>query len=511
MIRTALLALCALAATVALAACGEQQKASTTSSGDSATTSGDAGGAGGTLTVTMAGDIDDFDPHTNQLIQYEWAVRENVFDALVAYDENLEIVPELAQFEQSEDARSFTFRLDPRAVFSDGAPVNADAVVRSLRRAGSSKGVWAARLAGVASYRAPDEHTVMITLREPNAAFLDGLTRIAIVAPSGYRDARRRPVGSGPFTFESWTPNSEIVLKRNPRYWGEMPAYETLVIRPVADEQVALNDLYSGSVDVVGAASTDLVRQADRSRVNVVEPSASNSIALVELMGRSGALADPRVRQAMAYAFDRDAIRKIAYGDRGESEWSPLPTGSWAYAEQEGYPYDVARARALLEEAGATGRTVTLELLTGNPEATKMARVWQQSLKEAGLNLRVRTSELSVWLDKYTTRDYDAIWNFFNVSGDPDSFFDIIMKPHLEDQYRNPEMQRLIAEAKGTTDQARRTEIYGELQKMLVDDLPILAVQSRPLAALTSKDVSGVQLNPLGWPLLAGVTFGGGS
>lgn len=503
--RTALLLLGALAATVALAACGEKVETGTSGSADTA----GGGAAGGTLTVTLPGDIDDFDPHTNQLIQYEWAIRDNVFDALVAYDENLDIVPDLAQFEASDDARTFTFRLNPSAVFSDGTPVDARAVVASLRRAASSKGVWAARLAGVASYRTPDAQTVVIGLREPNAAFLDGLTRIAIVAPSGFRDARRRPVGSGPFTFESWTPNSEIVLKRNPRYWGEKPSYETLVLRPVADEQVALNDLYAGSVDVVGSASTDLVRQVDRTKAKVVEPSASNSIALVELMGRSGALADPKLRQALAYAFDRDAVRKVAYGDRGDSGWSPLPTGSWAYAEQEGYPYDVARARALVEQAGATGKTITLELLTGNPEATKMARVWQQSLKEAGLNLKIRTSELSVWLDKYTTRDYDAIWNFFNVSGDPDSFFDIIMKPHLEDQYRNPAMQRLIAEAKGTTDQAERARLYGELQRMLVDDMPVLTVQSRPLAALTADDVTGVQVNPLGWPLLAGASVGG--
>jgi peptide/nickel transport system substrate-binding protein len=299
------------------------------------------------------------------------------------------------------------------------------------------------------------------------------------------------------------------VLERNEDYWGTKPGLRAFVFKPVADPQVAVTSIYAGDIDVLGLTPTDVAAQLDSSRATAVEPSASNSILYIEMMGRTGALANPKLRQALAYAYDREAVRKIAYGDRGDSDWSPLPKSSWAYAQQEGYPFDLDKARALVEEAGANGRTITLDILTGDPSAVKMARVWQESLAKVGIELRVRVSELSVWLDRYINHNYDMIVNGFNVSSDPNSFFDVIMKGHLEDQYRNPEMQRLIAEGVATTDQDRRKEIYAQLQEMMVADLPVLAAQAQPLAAVAGSRVQGLQINPIGWPLFDGVTVNG--
>lgn len=484
-----------LAAGAALLGCGE--KAQTTSS-----PGGTAASGTGTVTVSIPGDIDNFDPYTNQLIQYEWAIRSTVFDTLVKYDEQLKIVPGVATPKANADATRFSFALRDGVRFSDGEPLDAKAVVASLKRAAASKGIYSARLTDVERYATPDARTVQITLNRPDASFLDGLAKIALVAPKHFAAAKREPVGSGPFTFESWTPNDQIVLKRNDAYWGEKPAYARLVLKPIKDEQIALNQIYSGQLDVLGSAQTSTVKQADRNRVSVVEPKSSNSIALVELMGKSGRLADPRLRQALAYAFDRKAIRQIAYAGRGDSEWSPLPVGSWAHATEAGYPYDLERAEQLVAQAGAKGTRITLDLVAGTPEAEQMARVWQRSLDKIGIELKVRASELSVWTDRYVKHDYDAIWNYFNVSGDPDSFFDVIMKPHFEDRYDKPAVAKLVREAKSTTDQAARKGIYAQLQKQLVHDLPVLTVQSRPLAAIVAKDVSGLRLNPLGWPQL---------
>ena len=499
--RKVLFGILAMLACAFLAACGDSGDSTATTSGDDSAPVGN-----GTLTVTMQGDIDNFDPYTNQLIQYEWVIRNTVFDTLVRYDDDLSIVPGVATPEANADATEFTFALQDGVTFSDGDPMDAEAVIASLKAAAKSKGLYAAKLADVKSYEAPDSRTVKITLRNPNAAFLDGLAKIAIVAPRHLRDARKNPVGSGPYTFKSWTPNDSVVLERNDDYWGPKPALRSIVFKPVPDPQNALNSIYAGDVDVVGFTPTDIVAQLDGSRATAVEPPASNSMLYVEMMGRSGALADPKLRQALAHAFDRDAVRKVAYGDRGESEWSPLPSGSWAYAQQEGYPYDLDQARALVEEAGASGRTITLDILTGDPSAVKMARVWQESLAKVGIDLRVRVSELSVWLDRYINHDYDMIVNGFNVSSDPNSFFEVIMKGHLEDQYRNPEMQRLIAEGVATTDEARRTEIYAQLQEMMVADLPVLAAQAQPLASVAGTRVDGLQINPIGWPLFDGVS-----
>jgi peptide/nickel transport system substrate-binding protein len=275
-------------------------------------------------------------------------------------------------------------------------------------------------------------------------------------------------------------------------------------LTPITDEQVALNNLYSGTVDIISSASAATVAQVDTSRAEVVHPAASNSLSLIEF-NSSGKLADPVVRQALAHALNKDAIRDIAYGGGGSTIWSPLPESSWAYAEQEGYEYDLERAKELLAEVGASDLEFTLEVPTGFPDAKQIARVWQASLAEIGVTLTPNITELSVWLDAYVSRNYDATWNVFNVGADPNSFFDIIMKPHLGDDYDNETVAGLVADATQTSDQDERAELYGQLQEILVTELPVMTVQSTPLASITRPAVSEFEMNPLGWSLLSQV------
>lgn len=459
------------------------------------------------LVVALAGDIDNFDPHTNQLIIYEYAIRELVFSSLVDYDVDLNLQGDLAtEYETNEDATVFTFTLDPDAVFHDGTPVDATAVIESLERAANgADSIWSGRLADVQSYDAPDDQTVVITLNAPNAAFLAGIASIAIVAPSGFDDASSSPVGSGPYEFVSWSANDEIVLERFDDYFGDAAATESIVYKPVADQQVALNSLYSGDIDIVGSVTSATAEQVDTDRAEIVEPSTTNSLSLIEY-NASGTLGDERVRQALAMALDKESIRDIAYGGDGSIQWSPIPESSWAYAEQEGYSYDLDAAAALLEEAGASDLSFTLEIPSGFPDAKQIARVWQASLAEIGVTLTPNVTELSVWLDAYVSRNYDATWNVFNVGADPNSFFDIIMNPHLTDDYVSPEVSGLVADALAVSDEPARADIYGELQRILVEELPIMTVQFTPIYSVAATGVDGYAVNPLGWPMLTDAT-----
>lgn len=480
-------------------------------SGCSAGSTGEDGaasaGVADELVVALPGDIDNFDPHSNQLIIYEYAIRELVFSSLVDYDVNLEMQPDLAsEFEVNDDATVFTFTLEPDAVFHDGTPVDAAAVISSLERAADgTDSIWSGRLADVQSYEAPDDQTVVITLNSPNAAFLSGLASIAIVAPSGYDDASSSPVGSGPYEFVSWAANDRIVLERFDDYFGEAGATESIVYKPVSDQQVALNSLYSGDLDIISSVTSATAAQVDTARSEIVEPSASNTLSLIEY-NSSGKLSDVRVRQALAMALDKDSIRDIAYGGAGSVQWSPIPESSWAYAEQAGYEYDLDAASALLAEAGASDLSFTVEIPSGFPEAEQIARVWQASLAEIGVTLTPNVTELSVWLDAYVSRNYDAAWNVFNVGADPNSFFDIIMNPHLTDDYVSPEVTKLVADALAVSDESARADIYAQLQEILVAELPIMTVQFAPIYSVAATGVENYAVNPLGWPMLTGVT-----
>ncbi|HIE60152.1 MAG: hypothetical protein DSY74_02010 [Actinobacteria bacterium] len=475
--------------------------AGTTDGGDATASTSDE------LVVALSGDIDNFDPHTNQLIIYEYAIRELVFSSLVDYDVDLNLQGDLAEsFEANEDATVFTFHLQPDAVFHDGTAVDSAAVIESLERAASgTDSIWSGRLADVQSYDAPDDATVVITLNTPNAAFLAGLASIAIVAPSGFDDASSSPVGSGPYQFVSWTANDSIVLERFDDYFGEPGATQTIEYRPVSDQQVALNSLYSGDIDIISSVTAATADQVDTERANIVEPAATNSLSLIEY-NSSGTLSDERVRQALAMALDKESIRDIAYGGAGSIQWSPIPESSWAYAEQGGYEYNLDAAAALLAEAGASDLSFTLEIPSGFPEAESIARVWQASLAEIGVTLTPNVTELSVWLDAYVSRNYDATWNVFNVGADPNSFFDIIMNPHLTDDYVSPEVSELAAEALTVSDEASRAAIYAQLQEILVDELPIMTVQFTPIYSVAASGVENYAVNPLGWPMLTSVT-----
>jgi len=462
-----------------------------------------------TLTVALSGDIDNFDPATNQLIAFQQSIGNTVFDPLIGYDADLNLVPRLAEsWEVNEDATVFTLTLQEGATFHNGNPVTPEAVIQSLQRSAELGGVIGTPLQRVSEFEAVDERTLRMTLDESYAPFLTALTIVFILAPESFETASSEPVGSGPFQFESWVPNDAITLTRFDDYWGEQPAYETLEFRPVPDSQVALTNLYAGDVDIVAEPSTAVLNQVDENQASVVRPSASNSMAYVEMMGTTGTLSDVHVRRALAYAFDRSAVQAVAYSGGGESNPSPLPSSSWAYADLEGYPFDLEAAEAELAEAGVEDLEVTIEMPSGFPEAEQMARVWQASLSEIGVTLNINVSELSVWLDAYVARDYDMTWNFFGVSPDPHSFFDVILRPHFEgDVYDNPEVAELVAAGIATGDQEERMEIYTELQEIVVDELPVLTVQSRPVGAIAAPEVEGFAMNPLGWGLYTDVTL----
>ena len=459
-----------------------------------------------TIRVALSGDIDNFDPATNQLIAFQAAFGTTLFDSLVGYDPSLNIVPKLAEaFEISADARVFTFDLVDGATFHDGTSVDANAVISSLKRSANLGGVYGGPLKSVQTFEAPNANTIKLILDAPYAPFLTALTNVAILAPSSYEDAVSAPVGSGPFLFESWTPNDSIILNRNDAYWGKKPTFSRLVFKPIPDPQVAMTNLYAGAIDIVAEPSTAVVSQINETKAHVIRPTASNSIVYIEMMGTKGTLANVHLRRALAYAFDRETIKSVAYGGQGDSVASPLPTGSFAYVNLEGYPYNLDKAKEELALSGAPdGVEINLEVLSGFPEAEQMGRVWQSSLSKVGIKLNVVVSELSVWLDRYVSRNYDMTWNFFGVSPDPHSFFDVILRPHLSGEYQNQNVVDLVRQGIENSSNDERKAIYGQLQEILVEDLPVMAVQSRPIASIASKSIKGLELNPLGWPLYVG-------
>lgn len=466
------------------------------------------------LTVAASGDIDTLDPHVSQLLLYGNMMRRTCFNALVGYSPNLEYVPELAESWENPDERTYVFHLREGATYHDGQPVEASHVEFSLQRIAEKATVFSSRVANVESYEVIDPQTISITLTDVQADFIDGLTQLCIISPEAAETIETSPIGSGPFRFVEWQPNDRLVLERNPDYWADgVPGVDELTFRIIPEPQVAITNLQAGEID--GILDLPVAQAAFLADGGEGEPLIvpTSSIHIYELMGKNSepVRTSPAVRQALAHCLDKDAVQQTVFAGEGRQKWSFVPADSWAYREQEGYAYDPARARELLAEAGfGDGFAFSCIVPSGFPEGEQATTIWQAGLAEAGLTLTIEVQELSVWLDNYINHTYDVTWNVFPGFADPNYFVALALQPHFADQWQNAEAEALATEANAVLDQEQRAELYGELQTVFVDELPILVIQEAPQASAMTPDVEGWQINPLGFVLLNEVSVAGG-
>lgn len=484
------------------AACSPVTPAADDSSASETTSSSSA--TGGVLTLASTQDIDNYDPHWNQLIAYNVLIGHNIFDYLTQLDADMNIVPALAEsWEISADGTIYTFRLRDGATFHNGRGLVADDVVFSFNRLTEQETIYATKMDPVEAVEAVDDHTVQFTLKAPWAPFLEDVAAIAIVASETVDELSKAPIGSGPFRFVEWLPNDRIVLEKNPAYDVEgTPKLDGIEIKILPDYAVALTNLEAGSVDAVyEVPAADADRFQGRDDVVIQAPSASNSLFLIELsIDKYEPLQNLQVRQALAMTLDKDAIQQNVYFGHGDPQFSSLPKSSWAYVEAAEMDYDPAAAKELLTAAGyPDGFELSIKVISGVAVMENIATIWQNGLAEAGVTLNIEIEELSTWLDHYVGRNYQTIANWMNVGGDPHSMYDVIFKPHLNDDYPNGEMLALIEEGAITVDQEKRQEIYQQIQTMALEEMaPVIVVQSQPILALTTPEVQGWTMNGKG-------------
>jgi peptide/nickel transport system substrate-binding protein len=468
---------------------------------------------GGTFTIATTQALDNFDPHYNQFMVFQNTIARSIFDYLTRLGPDMTVQPMLAQkWDISEDGKTYTLTLRPNVKFHNGRALTADDVVYSLNRTKEQKTTFQSKLDPVDKIEAVDAKTVRITLKKTWAPFLEDLSVIAIVPKEASDTLKTKPIGSGPYKFKEWVPNDRLVLEKNKDYdVAGVGKADQIVIKFLPDMAVALTNLEAGQVDAVyevDAASA----QRFKGKAGFLFQSLpdSTSLYLYEMAPMSyKPLQDVKVRTALAMCIDKEAIKKNIYFGEGAIQWSSLPKSNWAYIEPAGPKYDPDGAKKLLAEAGyPNGFDLQVETISGVTIMENIATIWQASLAKAGVKLKINISDISTWLDKYINRKYQVIANWMNVHGDPNSMYDIILKPHLTDpnSYPNQEMLQLINDGASTVDQGRRKAIYAKLQQMIVDQMaPIIIVQAQPIIHLSSAKVKGWVMNARGDVFLDGI------
>jgi len=422
-----------------------------------------------------------------------------IFDALVKKDEHYELQPWLAKSWEQPNPLTWVFHLRDGVRFHDGRPLEAEDVAYTIESLidGSLVTAKAGSFAGVERVDARDRLTVVVRMKRPDAGLLfnlsDGL--FGVVPRGSGRNFGIRPIGSGPFKFVSAVQDKEVIVERNHDYWAGMPPVfagarriERIRFEVVPDTITSALELKKGSADLASNVVTlDMIHALKAGPNLKVESGAGSPVVYLTFNVTDPLLKDKRVRQAIAYAIDRQAIVDAIWRGQARLANTLLPTGHWAAATDEElaqYPHDVARAQQLLEEAGISagkdGVRMRLTMKTSTDETTRlMAAVLQQQLRAAGIALEIRSAEFGTFyadVTKGAFQIYALRW--IGSNEDPDIFRyaygseSFPPKGGNRGRYANPRVDALLSEATVSTDLTSRKKNYVKVQNVLSDELP---------------------------------------
>ena len=483
--------------TMALVACGPDAEGENDNEADQQNSSDN-----NSVTVAIEGDIQNFNPYTNQTVDY-LIIRHNVFEPLIKFDASMELVPNLAIEWTQESDLKYTFTLREDVTFQNGQEFSGEDVKYSIEMIQDKNN---------ASYFAPffqeitdvevNGNELTIELANPSPALLNNLASLPIIAEGTMDDLDSNPIGTGPFKFESWSAGDKTVLTRNENYWnGETTNIEELIIRPIDDSAVRYNNLTSGTIDIINSLSpSQMTKLEEEDNYYLLEPSSSNETALVEVVIKNNeAFKNPLVMQALTHALDKEVINENIYQGYGSVLWSPFPSNNFAYKPGKEYPFDLDKARSLLEEAGySSGLSFTLILPSGMAQLEQIAVMWQANLSEIGVDMEIEVMELNNWVNKYLERSYEMTLNFYPQAGsDPSIYTNMILKPLVEKSLDDPsEMLDLIDRGATTTDEKEREKIYAEIQDMVSENGVIIPILETPIAAGVSNRISDLEIFP---------------
>lgn len=439
---------------------------------------------GGTLRVGLSADPAQLDPHLTSLTA-AWHVIEHVYEGLVRTNAALEPEPSLAEsWEISEDGLKYTFALRQGVTFHNGREFVADDVVYSMNRIldPAIASPHSSDFGAVATVEAPDPATVVITLSGPDASFLAKLmgTSIAVVPREEVEangDLLQTMVGTGPFRFVEYIPNTRVTLERNAEYWdAPKPYVDGLSLEIVVDAVARRTALVTGTVDFIEYAPVQDLPIFEGDSSLVVTGDQNTNIRYMAVNMAREPFDQLEVRQAIAMVIDRGPIIESAVFGGGTPTNVIFPPTFWAGQESEIPAPDIEGARALLAQAGlADGFQTTLHSWAQYPFLSNAALVLQEQLRQIGIEAETDFQENEIYLDNYFAGNFDLSVTGTSGHIDPN---DVLFSNFGTGQsnngikYSNPEVDALLAEGVAVTDQAARAEIYAQIQTILSEDLP---------------------------------------
>jgi peptide/nickel transport system substrate-binding protein len=467
-----------------------------------------------TLVMIIESSPTNLDPRVGIDAQSE-RIGELIFDSLVRRDEHFDLRPWLAESWEISDPKTYLFRLHKEVRFHNGQALTSRDVKWTLDSllTGKIRSSKAATYNKIDHIDTPDDFTVVIRLKEPMASLLWNLSdgAIGIVPYGSGEEFNKNPIGSGPFRFVSAQQDKEVVLEQNPNYWGAPAKLRRVEFRVIPDATTRALELRKHSADVaINSLTADTVLTMRNDPGLTVMQSPGTIYAYIALNLRDPILKDVRVRRAMAHALNIQPVIHYLLRDQAQPAYSILPPEHWAYdGDVARYPYDPARARQMLDDAGyptRDGIRFHIVMKSSTDESTRvMAAVLQQQLREVGIALDIRTFEFATFFSDITKGAYQMYsMRWIGGNQDPDIFeyvFDSASFPPKRANrtfYANPRVDALIREGRSTLDQQKRKTVYDEIQSIVAEDLPYINLWYLDNVMVHTSRVRGIEMNPAG-------------
>lgn len=480
-----------------------------------------AGDVEDSITFASSADVVTLDPQ-NMTDNGSENVTRMVYNNLITFDEDLNPVGDLAEsWEVSEDEKTWTFYLRENVTFHDGTPLNAEAVKKSFERILDPANNLKRRplYDMIAGLKVVDEYTLQITTNEPFGAFPATLAHGAgaIVNPT-YAEKYGKDMGTtaeatsgtGPYKVVQWKKDQVLVLERNDDYWGENGITKQIVYRPIPEAASRIIALETGEVDVISHIPANEIERLQGTEGITIHQTVSNGQRQFRFHCQKEPYTDPRVRKAIVYAIDKEAIAYNIMKDTAVPSTSALAPVTWGYVDLGTIPYDPEKAKELLAEAGyPDGFEVTISTTARYNSGVEVAEAVGAYLTAIGLDVKIEVLEWSTIIQYWSgLKPEDNPQEIFIMgagpsTGDADWGLRPIFKsaPTNENNYgyySNAEFDKLISEAMVTTDPAKRKELYKRAQEIVyLEDPGAVWLYDNLFIVGARNNVKGISLSPL--------------
>lgn len=459
---------------------------------------------GGTLRAAWQAPWESLDPHFAST-EASFQVLNNVLETLTFFDDQMNLIPWLAEsWSRSDDGLTWTFVLRDGVTFSNGRPLTAQDVVWSFRRLVApetgSGNAW--RIGGAGTViEAVDDRTVNITTETLIAnlpASLAANKSVAVLAEESLEEdgTIQVPIGSGPFVISEVEGTTRLVLSARNDYWQEgVPYLDEVIITPITDDAARDLALQGGEVDWIFTISPQNLETLQNDEDVVVDVAPRLSYDYFGFNLNRAPFDDVRVRQAIAYAIDREVICQFAFFGLCEPTQGPTGSGTPWYFPYAPYDRDLDQALALLAEAGY-GDGFDMEIMTaiGFDETLRGAQVVQQQLAEVGINVTIDNIEFGEWLDRQAAGDFDAFMLSWLGLTDVEDYFYL---QHRTDNafnftgYSNARFDELVDLGRTIDDFDERYAVYEEANQILVDEAPYVYMYVKAEVKAYAPNVKG--------------------